>query len=53
MFKTDFGNSAMEKTALYKWHSKFDQGDNYVTCELRPGRPSSMSTKNSDRWMTI
>ena len=44
----------MKKAALYKWHSKFDQGDNYVTCELRPGRPSSMSTKNSlDDYLTL
>ena len=52
----------MRKTALYKWYSKFEQGDNPVTDEPRPDRPSSISTKkietvkellDSDRWMTI
>ena len=52
----------MKKTALYKWYSKFEQGDNSVTVEPRPGRTSSMSTKkietvkellDSDRPMTI
>ena len=39
----------MKKTALYKWYSKFEQGDNSVTDELRPDRPSSISTgKNRD-----
>ena len=45
MLKTAFGNNAMKKIALYKWYSKFEQGDNYVTGEQRPGRPSSISTK--------
>ena len=62
MLKTAFGNNAMKKTALYKWYSKFEQGDNSVTGEPRPGRPSSISTKNietvkelldSDHRMTI
>ena len=52
----------MKKTALYKWYSKFEQGDNYVTGERRPGRPSLASTKkietvkellDSDYRMTI
>ena len=52
----------MKKTALYKWYSKFEQGDNSVTDEPRPGCPSSISTKkiekvkerlHSDREMTI
>ena len=43
-------------------YSKFEQGDNFVTQEPRPGRPSSISTKkietvkellDSDRRMTI
>ena len=42
MLKTAFMNNAMKKTALY---SKFEQGDNYVTGERRPGRPSPASTK--------
>ena len=45
MLKTAFRNNAMKKTALYKWYSKFEQGDNYVTGEWRPGRPSPASTK--------
>ena len=45
MLKTAFGNNDMNKTALYKWYSKFEQGDNSVTDELRPCRPSSISTK--------
>ena len=62
MLKTAFGNNAMKKTALYKWYSKFEQGDNSVTDEPRPGRPSSISSKkietvkellDSDRQMTI
>ena len=52
----------MKKTALYKWYSKFEQCDNSVIGEPRPGRPSSVSTKtietvkellDSDRRMTI
>ena len=27
MLKTAFGNKAKKKTALYKWYSKFEQGD--------------------------
>ena len=62
MLKTAFGINAMKKTALYKWYSKFEQGDNSVTGEQRPGRPSSISAKkveavkellDSDRRMTI
>ena len=62
MFKTPFGNNAMKKAALYKWYSKFEQGNSSVTDEPRPGRPSSISTKkietvkellNSDCRMTI
>ena len=45
MLKTAFGNSAMKKTALYKWHSKFEQGNNSVTDKQRSGRPSSIPTK--------
>ena len=45
MLKTAFGNNAMKKTALYKWYSKFEQGDNYFTGERRPGRPSTTLTK--------
>ena len=30
MLKTAFGNNAMKKTVLFKWYSKFEQGDNYV-----------------------
>ena len=45
MLKMAFRNNAMKKTALYKWYSKFEQGDNYVTGERRPGRPSPASTK--------
>ena len=30
---------------LYKWYSRFEQGDNSVTDERRPGRPLSISTK--------
>ena len=48
MLKTAFGNNAMKKNALYKWYSKFEQGDNYVTDGSRPGRPSSISTKKID-----
>ena len=60
MLKTAYGNNAMKKTALYKWYSK--RGDNSVTDEPRPNRPSSISTKkietvkgllDSDRQMTI
>ena len=40
-----FGNNAMKKTTFYKWYSKFEQGDNYVTGESRPGRPSPTTTK--------
>ena len=36
MLKTTFGNKATKKTALYKWYSKFEQGDNSVTGETRP-----------------
>ena len=52
----------MKKTALDKWYSKFEQGDNSVTDEPRSRCPSSISTKkietvkdllDSDRLMTI
>ena len=45
MLKKAFRNNTMNRTALYKWYSKFKQGDNSVTDEPRPGRPSSISTK--------
>ena len=45
MLKTAFVNNAMKKTALYKWYSKFERGDNSANYELRPDRPSSISTK--------
>ena len=44
MLKTAFGNNAIKKTALYKWYSKFEQGDNSVTDEPRP-----ISTKKTER----
>ena len=62
MLTTAFGNNSMKKTALYKCYSKFEQCDNSVTGEPRPGRPSPIPTKkietvkellDSDRWMTI
>ena len=62
MLKTAFGNNTMKKTALYKRYSKFERGDNSITDEPRPDRPSSISTKqietvkellDSDRLMTI
>ena len=62
MLKTAFENNDMKKTALYKWYSKFEQGDKSVTGEPRPGCPTSISTKkietvkellDSDRWMAI
>ena len=62
MLKTAFGNNAMKKTALFNWYCKFEKGDNSVTGERRPGRPSSISTKkietvkellDSDRLMAI
>ena len=49
--KTAFGNNAMKKIVLYKWYSKFEKGDNSVTEEPRPGRPSSISTNN--KWTLI
>ena len=45
MLKTTFGNNAMKKTALFKWYSKFERGNNTVTDELRTDRPLSISTK--------
>ena len=62
MLKTAFGNNAMKKTTLYKWYSKFEQGNNSTTDESRPGHLSSISTKkvitvkellDSDRRTTI
>ena len=59
MLKMAFGNNTTKKTALYKWYSKFERGDNSVTDEPMPDRPSSISTKkietvkDSDRRMTI
>ena len=52
----------MLKTALYKWYSKFEQGDDSVSDKPRPGCPLSISTKkietvkelfDSDRWKEI
>ena len=59
MLKAAFGNNAMKKTALYKWYSKFERGDNSVTDEPRPDRPSTNKIEtvkellDSDRQMTI
>ena len=44
VLKTTFGNNAIKKS-LYKRYSKFERGDNSVTDEPRPDRPSSISTK--------
>ena len=45
--KNGFWEQYYEENCLNKWYSKFEQGDNSVTDELRPGRPSSISTKKN------
>ena len=44
MLNRPFGNNTMRKNAMYKWYSKFEQGDNSVSDELRPAHTSSIST---------
>ena len=51
--KLAFRNNTMKKTALYKWYSKFEQGDNSVTDEPRPGRSSSISTKKIETFKEL
>jgi len=42
-----YGDSAMKKTAVYKWVKRFSEGRGSVTDEERSGRPATSRTKKS------
>jgi len=42
-----YGNSAMKKTAVYKWVKRFSEGREGVTDEERSGRPATSRTEEN------
>jgi response regulator of citrate/malate metabolism len=44
MLKTDFGDSAMERTQTFEWFSRFKHGETSVEDCERSGRPSTGRT---------
>ena len=42
-----FGDSAMKKTAVYKWVKRFSEGRESVTDEERSGRPATSRTEEN------
>jgi len=40
-----YGDSAMKKTAVYKWVKRFSEGRESVTDEERSGRPATRRTE--------
>lgn len=47
MLKKGFGDEAMEKTGVYKWHSRFRGGREVVNDDHRDGRPSTSKTDDN------
>ena len=43
-----FGNNVMNKTAVFKWYNRFEQGHSSIIDEPQPGRPTSISTQHVD-----
>jgi len=58
-----YGDSAMKKTAVYKWAKRFSEGRESVTDEERSGRPATSRTEENivkfrqivreNRWLTV
>jgi len=58
-----YGDSAMKRTAVYKWVKSFSEGRESVTDEERSGRPATSRTKENiakvrqivreNRWLTV
>ena len=42
-----YGDSAMKKTAVYKWVKRFSEGRECVTDEERSGRPATSRTEEN------
>ena len=42
-----YGDSAMKKTAVYKWMKRFSDGRESVTNEERSGRPATSRTEEN------
>jgi len=42
-----YGDSAMKKTAVYKWVKRFSEGKECVTDEERSGRPATSRTEEN------
>jgi len=42
-----YGDSAMKKTAVYKWVKSFSEGKESVTVEERSGRPATSRTEEN------
>ena len=42
-----YGDSAMKKTAVYKWVERFSEGRESVTDEERSGRPATSRTEEN------
>ena len=42
-----YGDSAMKKTAVYKWVKRFSEGRESVTDEERSGRPATSRTEEN------
>ena len=42
-----YGDSAMKKTAVYKWVKRFSEGRGSVTDEERSGRPATSTTEEN------
>ena len=47
MLVQDYGDNAMEKTAVYKWVKRFSEGRESVIEEERSGRPATSRTEEN------
>ena len=43
MFVKAYGNAAMERTAMHKWYSRFENRYESVMDDQRNGRPASIT----------
>ena len=57
-----YGDAAMKRTALHKWYSRYENGNESVMEEQRSGRPTSITSQkvqeikevlNGDRRITV
>ena len=46
MLEKAYGDKVMKKTAMYKWFSRFQNGQETVTDEARSGRPQSITSRH-------